>query len=88
MGTPRLLVTFTLATLLVVLMVAALATRSWVVLGIALLVHLTATAITVGMIRRYSTQADKPDPTTEARREVEEREAGDRSGDDEPRMAI
>jgi hypothetical protein len=59
-----------------------------VVLGIALAVHLTATAITVGMIRRYSTQGDKPDPSTEARREVEEREGGDRSGDDEPRMAI
>ena len=89
-GTPRLLVVFSLATLLVVLMVAALATQSWVVLGIALAVHLTATAITVAAIRARSTQGDKPDPVSEAR--IEEEQAGSegsgQDGGDEPRMAI
>ena len=86
-GTPRLLVIFSLATLLVVLMVAALATQSWVVLGIALAVHLAATVITVAAIRARSTQGDKPDPVTEARIEEERAEGGERP-DDEPRMAI
>ena len=88
-GTPRLLVVFSLATLLVVLMVAALATQSWVVLGIALAVHFTATVITVAAIRARSTQGDKPDPVDEARIEEEQGEGGaGRDGGDEPRMAI
>ncbi len=87
-GTPRLLVIFSLATLLVVLMVAALATQSWVVLGVALAVHLTATAVTVRAIRTRSTQGDKPGPLAEARDEEERSEPGGRDGGDEPRMAI
>jgi membrane protein implicated in regulation of membrane protease activity len=95
MATPRLLVIFSLATLLVVLMVAALATESWWVLAAALCVHLTATVITVGAIRRFSEQREKPDPVTEAR--VEEERKGSTAGqearrsgqgEDEPKMAI
>jgi cobalamin biosynthesis protein CobD/CbiB len=85
-GSPRLLVVFSLATLLVVLMVAALATQSWVVLGVALAVHFTATAITLKATFDRSRQGDKADPATEAARE--ERHQDERADDDEPRMAI
>jgi cobalamin biosynthesis protein CobD/CbiB len=86
-GSPRLLVVFSLATLLVVLMVAALATQSWVVLGVALAVHFTATAITLKATFDRSRQGDKADPATEAARE-ERGPQDERADDDEPRMAI
>lgn len=85
-GTPRLLVIFALATLLVVLMVAALATQSWVVFGVALAVHFVATALAVKAALARSDQGDKPDPSTEAARDMERAEG--KREDDEPRMAI
>lgn len=87
MATPRLLVVFTLAIVGVVLIIVALATESWWVLPIALLVHATATAVALGAIGKTLKQKDKPDPTTEARLE-EEGSSGRDGGDDEPRMAI
>lgn len=92
MGTPRLLVIFTLAVVGVVLIVAALATESWWLLPVALLAHGVATAITVAAIGKTLDQGDKPDPITEARIEEEKAEydgeQGPGKGDDEPRMAI
>jgi hypothetical protein len=99
MATPRLLIVFTLATVGVVLIVAALATGSWWLLPVALLAHGTATVITVAAIGKTTEQKDKPDPVTEARLEEEIKESGEGTGgrgrgdeggrdDDEPRMAI
>jgi hypothetical protein len=93
MGTPRLMIVFTLATAGVVMIVAALATESWWLLPIALLAHITATVVTLLAIRRAAAQKDKPDPVTEARLEEEHEESSGREqagpGDgDEPRMAI
>jgi hypothetical protein len=94
MGTPRLLIVFTLAVVGVVLIVAALATGSWWLLPVALLAHAAATTITVVAIGRTTKQKDKPDPVAEARIEEEtkssdEGEQGRREDDgDEPRMAI
>ncbi len=94
MGTPRLLIVFTLAVIGVVLIVAALATGEWWLLPVALLAHAIATTITVVAIGRTAEQADKPDPVTEARIEEEsdESDQGDQGRDesegDEPRMAI
>jgi hypothetical protein len=95
MATPRLLIVFSLATLGVVLIVAALATESWWLLPVALAAHAAATAITVIAINRTVDQGDKPDPVTEARLEEEAKESSDgdaterdRDDGDEPRMAL
>lgn len=98
MGTPRLMIVFTLAVAGVVLIVAALATESWWLLPVALLAHAVATVITLLAIGKTMGQKDKPDPVTEARLEEEAQESdhdgqeqGDGDGDgagDEPRMAI
>lgn len=86
------MIVFTLATAGVVLIVAALATGSWWLLPVALLVHGAATGITVVSIRRATAQQDKPDPVTEARVEEELKESKardeERGDGDEPRMAI
>jgi membrane protein implicated in regulation of membrane protease activity len=91
-GTPRLLIVFTLAVIGVVLIVAALATGEWWLLPVALLAHAIATTVTVVAIGRTADQAEKPDPVTEARIEEEsdESDQGDQAQgeDDEPRMAI
>ena len=92
MATPRLMIVFTLATAGVVLIVAALATGSWWLLPVALLIHGAATAIVLVSIRRAAAQGGKPDPVTEARLEEERKESKareqDRGDEDEPRMAI
>jgi hypothetical protein len=91
MGTPRLLIVFTLAVIGVVLIVAALGSGEWWLLPVALLAHAIATAITVVAIGRTTEQADKPDPVSEARIEEESDESDqgpDDSEGDQPRMAI
>lgn len=91
-GTPRLLVLFTLAVVIVVLAIASLATGSWWLLLIALPALAIGMALALKATGRALGQGDKPDPTTAARLdEGKERgrgpDGGD-DGDDEPRMAI
>ena len=81
---PRMLVAFTFATFLVVGAVVSLATGSWWILPLALLVHGLGTLLVSKVIFGALSSYDKPDPVTEARRD-EEAEEADR---DEPRMAI
>ena len=81
MGSPRLLVIFALAVALVVAVVAALATGSWVVLVLALLVHFTVSAVLLGMVFKRTTDSSKPDAVTEARQEQDE------AGDDDTEQA-
>lgn len=68
-GSPRLLIVFTLATVIVVGLIIALATGSWWVLGAAILVHFAVTGLVMGLIGRRLGEGDKPDPVTEARLE-------------------
>lgn len=74
MGSPRLLVVFTGATALVVGAILALATGSWWLLALPVVLHAVATAVVLGMVfRRLGDDGDKPDPVTEARLEEEAR---------------
>jgi hypothetical protein len=68
-GSPRLLVVFTGATLLVAAVVAGLATDNWIFLPIAIGVHGLATVLVLMVIWPRLKDADKPDPVTEARLE-------------------
>ncbi len=70
-GSPRLLVIFTGATLLVAGLVAALATDNWVFLPVAIGVHALATVVVLMAIVPRLKDEDKPDPVTEARLEEE-----------------
>lgn len=70
-GSPRLLVIFTGATLLVAGLVAALATDNWIFLPVAMGVHVLATVLVMFAIWPRLKDADKPDPVTEARLEEE-----------------
>jgi hypothetical protein len=72
-GNPRLLVVFTAATAVVVGLVAALATDSWIFLPIAIAVHALGTAFVLLAIVPRLKDEDKPDPLTEARLEEEAR---------------
>jgi len=82
---PRMLIVFTAATALVVGAVVALATGSWWVLPLALILYGVATFGVMAVTGKALTQYDKPDPNVEAREEME----GDGEPDpDEPRMAI
>jgi membrane protein implicated in regulation of membrane protease activity len=82
MGSPRLLIVFTLATALVVAGVIALATGSWWVLVVVLVVHLAVTSVVVSGIFSRTEQQDKPDPTTEARVEQEGEDKRGQTGED------
>jgi hypothetical protein len=65
-GTP-LLVVFTFAVALVVGAVIALAVGSWWVLAGAVAVHAICTGLVLGLVGTRLSEADKPDPVTEAR---------------------
>ena len=78
MSSPRLLILFTFATVLVVGVVVALATDKWWVLGAAIVVHAIASVLVISAIGKRLSQQDKPDPLTEAKRE---------EGDSERRFA-
>ena len=70
-SSPRLLVIFTGATALVVGMVAALATDSWIFLPVAIGIHALGTILVLMAIAPRLKDEDKPDPVTEARLEEE-----------------
>jgi membrane protein implicated in regulation of membrane protease activity len=92
-GSPRLLLIFTAAVGLAVVVTAALALESWVATVGALVVVFAAAAVLHVSISRRLSQGSKPDPVDEARREAMGAEAGERDqggseGDeDEPKMA-
>jgi hypothetical protein len=65
------LVIFTVATAVVVGVVAALATNNWIFLPIALGVHAIGTVLVMMAIMPRLKDEDKPDPVTEARLEEE-----------------
>jgi ABC-type xylose transport system permease subunit len=66
-GNPRLLILMTLATVLVVGGIAALATGSWLALAIPVALHVLGTVLVVSGLFKRLDQGDKPDPVTEAR---------------------
>jgi len=68
---PRMLVVFTAATAVVVGLIAALATDSWIFLPIALAIHAAGTALVLLAIAPRLKDEDKPDPVTEARLDEE-----------------
>jgi membrane protein implicated in regulation of membrane protease activity len=70
-GNPRMLTLMTLATVLVVGGIAALATGSWLALAIPLALHVVGTMVVVSGVFKRLDQGDKPDPVTEARLEDE-----------------
>jgi hypothetical protein len=51
--------------------VAALALESWVIFGVLMLLHATATAVVVTVALRATTEGEKPAPTTVAQLEHE-----------------
>jgi hypothetical protein len=76
------LVTFTVATALVIGGIVSLATGSWWFLVVAVGLHLTGTAVVVGVIGKHVQQEDKPDPVTEARLEARRPPHARRTGPD------
>jgi len=73
-GNPRLMVIIAVATGLVVIGVAGLALKSWILFGVLMVLHLTASAVVIGYsMRKAGETGDKPDPVTEARIEDERR---------------
>ena len=73
MGSPRMLILFTGATVLVLGGIAALVTDSWLALVIPLVLHGIASALVLSGIGKRLEQGDKPDPVTEARLDEEAR---------------
>ena len=75
MGSPRLFVVISAATVLVVGAIASLATGSWWFLIIALAAHAIGTLVVLTYsMSKVTDDKDKPDPVTEAR--IEEEESG------------
>jgi hypothetical protein len=72
------LVVFTLATVIVVGLIAALFTNNWWLLLLAVGVHAVATTVVLGFTFKRIGEGDKPDPATEARIEAgdEPKDAG------------
>jgi membrane protein implicated in regulation of membrane protease activity len=66
-GNPRLLVWFTLGTVVVVGAIVALALDTWWVLIGAVAVHLIVSGVVATGIFKRLEEDDKPDPVTEAR---------------------
>lgn len=81
MGSPRLLLVFTFATVLVLGVVIALATDQWWVLGVAVVAHAIASVLVISAVGKRLSQGDKPDPLTEARLEEEAEELSGRRFD-------
>jgi CHASE2 domain-containing sensor protein len=73
-GNPRLLILMTLATVIVVGGIAALATGEWWALAIPLVLHGIGTVIVVSGVFKRVEQGDKEDPVVEAR--LDEERAG------------
>lgn len=67
----RLLLILTAATALTVGVIAALATGSWWLLGVALLVHGLLTAVVISASMTLFSQAEKPDPAVVTKLEDE-----------------
>ena len=75
MGSPRLFIVISAATVLVVGAIASLATGSWWFLIVALAAHAVGTLAVLGYsMSKVTDDKDKPDPVTEAR--IEEEESG------------
>lgn len=74
------LIAATLGTVVVVAAIIALSTNSWWLLPAALLVHLVATAVVVGLITKRVNEGDKPDPAEEAHIEAGDRESASPDG--------
>ncbi len=75
MGSPRLFIVISAATVLVVAAIASLATGSWWLLLVALGAHAIGTvAVLAYSMSKVTDDKDKPDPVTEAR--IEEEESG------------
>jgi membrane protein implicated in regulation of membrane protease activity len=71
-GGNRLLLIITAATGVVVIAVAGFVIQSWAVLGIALAIHLIASAVVIYYsMKKIDDTGDKPDPVTQARIEDE-----------------
>jgi hypothetical protein len=68
---PRMLVIFTAATVLVVAVIIGLATDNWIFLPIALVVHALGTLVVLKAIAPRLKDEDKPDAVTEARLDEE-----------------
>jgi membrane protein implicated in regulation of membrane protease activity len=75
MGSPRLFIVISAATVLVVGGVVSLATGSWWFLIVALAAHAVGTLVVLAYtMSKVADDKDKPDPVTEAR--IEEEESG------------
>jgi membrane protein implicated in regulation of membrane protease activity len=70
-GSPRMLVLMTLATVLVIGGILALATGSWWALVIPVVLHVIGTGLVLTGVFSRVEQGDKPDPVTEARLDEE-----------------
>jgi hypothetical protein len=57
---------FTLATVVVVGAIISLATNNWLILVIAIALHLIVSTLVLGFVFKATNQGDKPDPVTEA----------------------
>ena len=71
-ASPRLLIIFTGATVLVVALVIALATDNWIFLPIALVVHALGTVLVMASIGKRVADDPEPDPLVKERLEEEE----------------
>ena len=60
------LVAMTFGTVVVLAAIIATATDAWVILPIAVAVHLAVSAFVLGFVFKRIEQGDKPDPVTEA----------------------
>ena len=76
MGTPRLMIVLSAATVLVLGAILSLATGSWWFLVLALAAHAIGTLVVLAYsMSKVTEDKDKPDPVTEARIEEEESRA-------------
>jgi hypothetical protein len=60
------LVAISLGTVVVLAAIIATATNTWLILPIAVVVHLVVSAVVIGFFFKKIEEGDKPDPVTEA----------------------
>jgi hypothetical protein len=60
------LVAISLGTVIVLAAIIATATNTWLVLPIAVVVHLAVSVVVIGFFFKKIEEGDKPDPVTEA----------------------
>jgi hypothetical protein len=60
------LTAITLGTVIVLAAIIATATNNWLILPIAIVIHLVASAVVIGFFFKKIDEGDKPDPVTEA----------------------